>query len=128
MSYNGRMHCDKENTDRFRKGEVAGALGEIRTPDPRNRNPMLYPAELRARTARTKPRPEFREEWEPDVSDAFRLAERMTKQKPYLPDQSRSRCYQVMLKRPKWGCCATSIIGLPGAAGDHLDLATFRFG
>src|SRR5712675_845703 len=28
-----------------------GALGEIRTPDPRNRNPMLYPAELRARTA-----------------------------------------------------------------------------
>src|SRR6185312_8354250 len=22
--------------------------GEIRTPDPRNRNPMLYPAELRA--------------------------------------------------------------------------------
>jgi hypothetical protein len=27
----------------------AGALGEIRTPDPRNRNPMLYPAELRAR-------------------------------------------------------------------------------
>src|SRR6185312_8614363 len=28
-----------------------GALGEIRTPDPRNRNPMLYPAELRARSA-----------------------------------------------------------------------------
>ena len=27
----------------------SGALGEIRTPDPRNRNPMLYPAELRAR-------------------------------------------------------------------------------
>ncbi len=26
----------------------SGALGEIRTPDPRNRNPMLYPAELRA--------------------------------------------------------------------------------
>ena len=25
----------------------AGALGAIRTPDPRNRNPMLYPAELR---------------------------------------------------------------------------------
>lgn len=24
-----------------------GALGAIRTPDPRNRNPMLYPAELR---------------------------------------------------------------------------------
>jgi hypothetical protein len=21
MSYNGRMHCDKETTDRFRKGE-----------------------------------------------------------------------------------------------------------
>ena len=28
---------------------VAGALGEIRTPDPRIRSPMLYPAELRAR-------------------------------------------------------------------------------
>jgi hypothetical protein len=27
----------------------AGALGEIRTPDPRIRSPMLYPAELRAR-------------------------------------------------------------------------------
>src|ERR1700710_1464174 len=25
-----------------------GALGEIRTPDPRIRSPMLYPAELRA--------------------------------------------------------------------------------
>src|SRR5438874_10664921 len=31
-------------------GRDGGALGEIRTPDPRNRNPMLYPAELRART------------------------------------------------------------------------------
>ena len=31
-------------------GEVGlGALGEIRTPDPRIRSPMLYPAELRAR-------------------------------------------------------------------------------
>jgi hypothetical protein len=30
-------------------GVFFGALGEIRTPDPRNRNPMLYPAELRAR-------------------------------------------------------------------------------
>jgi hypothetical protein len=30
-----------------------GALGEIRTPDPRIRSPMLYPAELRARGART---------------------------------------------------------------------------
>jgi AraC-like DNA-binding protein len=30
-------------------GLTNGALGEIRTPDPRNRNPMLYPAELRAR-------------------------------------------------------------------------------
>jgi hypothetical protein len=28
---------------------LAGALGEIRTPDPRIRSPMLYPAELRAR-------------------------------------------------------------------------------
>jgi hypothetical protein len=30
-------------------GPPAGALGEIRTPDPRIRSPMLYPAELRAR-------------------------------------------------------------------------------
>src|SRR5216683_2724254 len=29
-------------------GISAGALGEIRTPDPRIRSPMLYPAELRA--------------------------------------------------------------------------------
>src|SRR5579871_6022736 len=29
-----------------------GALGRIRTSDPRNRNPMLYPAELRARGVR----------------------------------------------------------------------------
>jgi hypothetical protein len=28
---------------------ASGALGRIRTSDPRNRNPMLYPAELRAR-------------------------------------------------------------------------------
>ena len=28
---------------------VNGAPGEIRTPDPRIRSPMLYPAELRAR-------------------------------------------------------------------------------
>src|SRR5438477_8580962 len=27
---------------------LSGALGEIRTPDPRIRSPMLYPAELRA--------------------------------------------------------------------------------
>src|SRR5215831_5218839 len=31
---------------------IAGALGRIRTSDPRNRNPMLYPAELRARVVR----------------------------------------------------------------------------
>src|ERR1700680_4706129 len=30
-------------------GGGGGALGEIRTPDPRIRSPMLYPAELRAR-------------------------------------------------------------------------------
>jgi hypothetical protein len=30
-------------------GLSVGALGEIRTPDPRIRSPMLYPAELRAR-------------------------------------------------------------------------------
>lgn len=34
--------------ERGREG-VGGALGRIRTSDPRNRNPMLYPAELRAR-------------------------------------------------------------------------------
>src|ERR1700688_1567536 len=35
---------------RVKGGEVGlGALGEIRTPDPRIRSPMLYPAELRAR-------------------------------------------------------------------------------
>src|SRR6266481_6050307 len=35
---------------RMKAGEGGlGALGEIRTPDPRNRNPMLYPAELRVR-------------------------------------------------------------------------------
>jgi hypothetical protein len=32
----------------YKTGLSLGALGEIRTPDPRNRNPMLYPAELRA--------------------------------------------------------------------------------
>ena len=31
-----------------------GAPGEIRTPDPRNRSPVLYPAELRARWNRKK--------------------------------------------------------------------------
>jgi hypothetical protein len=30
------------------RGCRSGALGEIRTPDPRIRSPMLYPAELRA--------------------------------------------------------------------------------
>src|SRR5207248_3275888 len=35
---------------KFPRGGEVGALGEIRTPDPRNRNPMLYPAELRALT------------------------------------------------------------------------------
>ena len=32
-------------------GLTFGALGRIRTSGPRNRNPMLYPAELRARAA-----------------------------------------------------------------------------
>ena len=40
----------KQNREKFSKhNALNGALGEIRTPDPRNRNPMLYPAELRAR-------------------------------------------------------------------------------
>src|SRR6201999_2844603 len=43
--------------DRCAVLDRSGALGEIRTPDPRNRNPMLYPAELRARGA-------------PDIRDA----------------------------------------------------------
>src|SRR5450756_3091910 len=42
-------------------GLSAGALGEIRTPDPRIRSPMLYPAELRAhqcfQQVSRKPRP-----------------------------------------------------------------------
>jgi hypothetical protein len=33
--------------------DFAGALGEIRTPDPRIRSPMLYPAELRAHVSLT---------------------------------------------------------------------------
>jgi hypothetical protein len=32
---------------------LAGALGEIRTPDPQIRSLMLYPAELRARSRKT---------------------------------------------------------------------------
>src|ERR1700675_2769644 len=41
--------CGDDGRWRVKRGEGGlGALGEIRTPDPRNRNPMLYPAELRA--------------------------------------------------------------------------------
>src|SRR6266516_6062912 len=44
--------CGRDDSRRWRAllGEGGlGALGEIRTPDPRIRSPMLYPAELRAR-------------------------------------------------------------------------------
>lgn len=38
-----------------RNGPLSGgALGEIRTPDPRIRSPMLYPAELRAQSNESK--------------------------------------------------------------------------
>jgi Molybdopterin-binding domain of aldehyde dehydrogenase len=40
------------NLDRALALSDFGALGEIRTPGPRNRNPMLYPAELRAPAVR----------------------------------------------------------------------------
>src|ERR1700730_15065817 len=43
-------HRDAGRRWRMKVGEGGlGALGEIRTPDPRIRSPMLYPAELRAR-------------------------------------------------------------------------------
>src|SRR4030095_6028925 len=46
------MEFSRSPNLRVKLGEDGlGALGEIRTPDPRNRNPMLYPAELRARAA-----------------------------------------------------------------------------
>src|SRR6266436_997835 len=42
--------CGDDRRWRVKGGEGGvGALGEIRTPDPRIRSPMLYPAELRAR-------------------------------------------------------------------------------
>lgn len=45
---NGVRYSPAENVCRDLAALTAGALGEIRTPGPRNRNPMLYPAELRA--------------------------------------------------------------------------------
>jgi hypothetical protein len=42
-------HCGDDRRLRVRRGEGgAGALGEIRTPDPQIRSLVLYPAELRA--------------------------------------------------------------------------------
>src|ERR1700686_2943458 len=42
--------CGDDRRWRVKCGEGGvGALGEIRTPDPRIRSPMLYPAEPRAR-------------------------------------------------------------------------------
>src|SRR5258708_11189838 len=43
-----RMNAETARSPLF-AGLSLGALGEIRTPDPRIRSPMLYPAELRAR-------------------------------------------------------------------------------
>jgi hypothetical protein len=51
--YGLRLYGDADQLaagDRDLTGSGAGALGEIRTPDPRIRSPMLYPAELRARS------------------------------------------------------------------------------
>ena len=45
-----RLRASQSSTSELTQArqDRSGALGEIRTPDPRNRNPMLYPAELRA--------------------------------------------------------------------------------
>src|SRR3954464_1368245 len=45
----GILHRQRTPKDSREQGWTkGGALGRIRTSDPRNRNPMLYPAELRA--------------------------------------------------------------------------------
>lgn len=113
----------------------SGALGRIRTSDPRNRNPMLYPAELRAPwpgLGRNREAPDRRlaSQHIERRSDGFELAERPTNKKPSPPrfdTGSEARSYQVVLKRPKWGCCATSIIGRP-CCGAGWVRATLRLG
>lgn len=61
------------------------------------------------------------------MSDAFDLAERFDNKKPCPPPSgARGHAHQVVLKKPKCGCCATSIIGLAGWAGRAL--ATLRLG
>ena len=110
-----------------------GALGRIRTSDPRNRNPMLYPAELRAPGPGIGPQPTSPDRgWRASTgwrSDAFELAERLANKKPFPPRSRRDAAgsHQVVLKRPKCGCCATRIIGRPGG-GDGCVLATLRLG
>ena len=62
-------------------------------------------------------------------SDGFELAERPTNKKPSPPrfEADRRRSHQVVLKSPKCGCWATSIIGRPGA-GAGCALTTLRLG
>lgn len=61
-------------------------------------------------------------------SDAFELAERRDNKKPYSPPPGAERsAHQVVSNRPKCGCCATSIIGLPGCGAGCI-LATLRRG
>jgi hypothetical protein len=63
-------------------GFWAGALGEIRTPDPRIRSPMLYPAELQARL-------HFQREYYFDASDYQANSERVTRpKKPFGPGRT----------------------------------------
>lgn len=61
-------------------------------------------------------------------SDRFELAERLTNKKPSPSrfETGRRHPYQVVLKRPKWGCCANSI-GRP-CCGAGCALATLRLG
>ena len=63
-------------------------------------------------------------------SDAFELAERLANKKPFPPPARRIRAgsHQVVLKRPKCGCWATSIIGRPGCCGAGCARTTLRLG
>jgi hypothetical protein len=67
-------------------------------------------------------------------SDGFELAERPANKKPFpprfgtgRPALTQTRSYQVLLKKPKCGCCAITIIGRPCWGAGRV-LATLRFG
>lgn len=62
-------------------------------------------------------------------SDGFELAERRANKKPFPPrfEAGQTRSYQVLLKKPKCGCCAITIIGRP-CCGAGCVLATLRLG